>query len=97
MLHTYQAQIDGSQLIWIDPPPVPLAHARVLIVVERAEPTPINTAGAGATQAQVQTLTDSTPRNVFMASEGCMGHTPRQDIDAQLTAMRNEWQIDLKR
>ena len=93
MLHTYQAQIDGSQLIWIDPPPAPLAHERVLIVVERAEPTPINTAGAAATQ----TLTDSTARNVFMASEGCMGHTPRQDIDAQLTAMRNEWQIDLKR
>ncbi|MBK7003253.1 MAG: hypothetical protein IPH35_26050 [Rhodoferax sp.] len=34
MLHSYVAEIDGSELVWVDAPPVPLKHQRVLIVVE---------------------------------------------------------------
>lgn len=34
MSHSYVAEIDGSALVWVDAPPVPLRHQRVLIVVE---------------------------------------------------------------
>ena len=34
MLHSFQAELNGSQLIWIDQPPMPLLHQRVLVVVE---------------------------------------------------------------
>lgn len=36
MLNSYVAEIDGSELVWVDAPPVPLRHQRVLIVVEDA-------------------------------------------------------------
>jgi hypothetical protein len=39
MLHSYQAELNGSQLIWIDAPPAPLVHKRVVVVVE-ADATP---------------------------------------------------------
>jgi hypothetical protein len=32
MLHNYQAELNGSQLIWIDAPPAPLVHKRVVVV-----------------------------------------------------------------
>ena len=41
MLQSYSAEINGSQLVWLDVPPVLLAHQRVLVVVEEtaaAEP-----------------------------------------------------------
>ena len=34
MLHSYSAEINGSQLVWLDSPPVPLMRQRVLVVVE---------------------------------------------------------------
>jgi hypothetical protein len=39
MLQSYQAELNGSHLIWIDQPPKPIEHQRVLVVVEntRAE------------------------------------------------------------
>ena len=79
MLQTYQAQVNGSQLIWIDQPPAPLAHERVLIVVERATPA------AASQPAQNDAY------GIFMSSEGCLGHTSRAEIDAQLAGMRAEW------
>ena len=82
MLHTYQAQIHGTQLIWIDPPAAPLAHERVLIVVERADP---------AASATLKQAVSSDAYSVFMASEGCLGQATRQEVDAQLLAMRGEW------
>lgn len=36
MSHSYVAEIDGSELVWVDAPPVPLKHQRVLIVEEDA-------------------------------------------------------------
>lgn len=82
MLHTYQAQIHGTQLIWIDPPAAPLAHERVLIVVERAEPT---------VSAVLKQALSPDAYGIFMASEGCLGQATRQEVDAQLLAMRDEW------
>ena len=79
MLQTYQAQVNGSQLIWIDQPPAPLAYERVLIVVER--PNPSATTPVGKSDAY----------STFMSSEGCLGKASRADIDAQLAGMRAEW------
>lgn len=79
MLQTYQAQVNGSQLIWIDQPPAPLAYERVLIVVERANPN--ITMHPGQSDAY----------SAFMSSEGCLGKASRADIDAQLADMRAEW------
>lgn len=36
MLQSYSAEINGSQLVWLDAPPTPLTHQRVLVVVEEA-------------------------------------------------------------
>ena len=34
MLHSYSAEIHGSQLTWLGTPPPPLHHQRVLVVVD---------------------------------------------------------------
>ena len=34
MLRSYQAELNGSHLVWIDQPPIPIEHQRVLVVVE---------------------------------------------------------------
>ena len=68
MLQTYQAQVNGSQLIWIDQPPIPLAYERVLIVVERADHSV--TIPAGQNDAY----------STFMSSEGCLAKASRADI-----------------
>lgn len=36
MLHSYSAELNGTQLIWLDQPPQPLIHKRVLVVMEEA-------------------------------------------------------------
>lgn len=38
MLRSYQAELNGSELIWIDQPPPAGVHRRVVVVVEDAEP-----------------------------------------------------------
>ena len=34
MLHTYNAEISGSELTWLDVPPVPLQRQRVVVLIE---------------------------------------------------------------
>ena len=34
ILQSYQAELTGSHLVWIDQPPNPIEHQRVLVVVE---------------------------------------------------------------
>jgi hypothetical protein len=77
MLHSYQAELNGSQLIWIDPPPAPAARRRVVVVVEEA-------AGAGATAAP-----DAV--QAFARARGCMGRASREQVLAGLAAMREDW------
>lgn len=82
MLHSYQAQLNGSQLIWIDQPPMALLHQRVLIVVEDVrEPSPI-----------AKPVTD--PVQSFLNARGCMGQATRQDVLAGLENMRDDWKRD---
>jgi hypothetical protein len=78
MLQTYKAQLNGTQLTWIDPPPEPIAHSNVLIVLEKAEPS-------------TATKAPSDAYNAFMRAQGCLGTATRAQIDAELASMRSEW------
>lgn len=78
MLNSYQAELNGSNLIWIDQPPKPTEHRRVLVVMEETEPPLAKTASVDAYSA-------------FMRAQGCLGKATREEIDAHLAAMRSEW------
>jgi hypothetical protein len=78
MLQTYKAQLNGSQLTWIDLPPEPIERSNVLIVVERAE---LSAAVKAPSEAY----------NAFMRAQGCLGTSSRAQIDAELAQMRGEW------
>jgi hypothetical protein len=79
MLHSYQAELNGSQLIWIDQPPASITHRRVLVVVE----------DAGQAAAANAPLADAF--DAFLRAEGCLGAATRAQIDADLAALRAEW------
>jgi hypothetical protein len=79
MLNSYQAEINGSQLIWIDQPPQPVEHRRVLVVME------------DIAAAKVKNPLTTSAYSAFMQAQGCLGKASREQIDAQLAAMRSEW------
>lgn len=80
MLHTYQAEINGSQLIWIDQPPATLERRRVLVVVED-----VQSLAAETTNDRLQ---------AFNAARGCMGHATREQVLAELARLRDDWTRD---
>jgi hypothetical protein len=80
MLRSYQAELNGSQLVWIDQPPAPLQHQRVLVVIEAdrmvaAQPTTDHVQG-------------------FLDARGCMGSLSREQVLAGLTSLREDWARD---
>lgn len=77
MLHSYQAEVHGTQLIWIDQPPEPLERRRVMVVVED---TPAITALPANERVQN-----------FDQARGCMGHASRQQVLSDLAALREDW------
>ncbi len=79
MLNSYQAEINGSQLIWIDQPPKPVEHRRVLVVMEDIASEP------------AKNPPPNSAYSAFIRAQGCMGKASREQIDAQLAAMRSEW------
>jgi hypothetical protein len=79
MLHSYQAELNGSQLIWIDQPPAPLAHQRVVVVVE---------ALADGAQPAAQRMQG------FRTARGCMGRASREQVLAGLNSLREDWTRD---
>ena len=83
MLHSYQAELNGSQLIWIDQPPLPIEHRRVLVVVEDAAQTLTDNAAAPGMSIDAYTA--------FVHARGCLGKADRAQIDAELAALRGEW------
>ena len=82
MLHSYQAELNGSQLIWIDPPPAPVEHRRVLVVLEDA-------AQAMASKAQQPSSAPFDAYTAFIRAKGCLGKASRTQIDAELAALRD--------
>lgn len=79
MLHSYQAELNGSQLTWIDAPPAPLAHKRVVVVVE-------------AQEASVQHGDERVQG--FVNARGCMGRASREQVLAGLETLREDWSRD---
>ncbi|MES2945865.1 MAG: hypothetical protein V4772_23605 [Pseudomonadota bacterium] len=84
MLQTYQAELNGSQLIWIDQPPVPLTRRRVVVVVEDVT-SPSADAASAVTADRVR---------AFANARGCMGRAGRDEILAGLAALREDWVRD---
>ncbi len=81
MLHSYQAQLNGTQLIWIDTPPDRLAHQRVVVVIQDSESTGMS----GAAQDRVKG---------FERARGCLGHrglASRDQLLAELSTLREDW------
>lgn len=79
MLHSYQAELNGSQLIWIDQPPAPLVHQRVVVVVE-------------AQALQAPPVAERVQG--FRAARGCMGRASREQVLAGLDSLREDWARD---
>ena len=81
MLHSYQAQLNGSQLIWIDPPPPASRGQRVVVVVEE-------------TNAD---STNSVPSNrlaSFARARGCLSRGRSVSAGqalSDLAALRGDW------
>jgi hypothetical protein len=79
MLQTYQAELNGSQLIWLDEPPKALTRERVLVVMERP-------ALDGQTKASVDYS------QAFLQARGCLGSSRREDVLQQLEQLRSDWE-----
>ncbi len=78
MLQTFQAELNGSQLIWLDEPPQPLTRERVLVVMERP-----------ALDGQARVAVDYS--QAFLQARGCMGSSRREDLLKQLEQLRSDW------
>jgi hypothetical protein len=78
MLQTYQAELYGSQLIWLDEPPQALARERVLVVMERP-----------ALDGQAKSAADYS--EAFAQARGCLGSSRREDVLKQLEQLRSDW------
>jgi hypothetical protein len=78
MLQTYQAELNGSQLIWLDEPPHALMRERVLVVMERPALDGLAKASVDYSQA-------------FLQARGCMGSSRREDVLKQLEQLRSDW------
>ncbi len=79
MLQTYKAQLEGSQLIWLGQPPALPQRHEVIVVVD-----------TNALESSAQNP-PSDAYSLFEQLSGALGHASRADIDAQLAAMRAEW------
>lgn len=79
MLQTYKAQLEGSQLIWLGQPPALAERHEVIVVVDS------NALGTPAQNAR------SDAYSLFEQLSGAFGHASRADVEAQLAAMRAEW------
>jgi hypothetical protein len=79
MLQTYKAQLEGSQLTWLGQPPALSQRHEVIVVVDTS---------ALETSAQ---NAPSDAYSLFEKLSGALGQASRADIDAQLAAMRAEW------
>lgn len=78
MMQTYQAELNGSQLIWLEEPPTIQTRKRVWVVLERPERDDVNQGVVDYSKA-------------FVQARGCMGSIGRQDALRQLEQLRSDW------
>ncbi|MDP2680133.1 MAG: hypothetical protein Q8O85_15630 [Rhodoferax sp.] len=76
MLQSYQAQLQGNQVVWLGAAPPPLAKPRrVVVVMDEA----IN-------DNQSLSLTE-----ILARARGSLGHASREAVLAELTQSRQAW------
>jgi hypothetical protein len=76
MLRSYTAQLQGSQVIWIDtPPPAQAQSQRVVVVIE--EPS------AASSRTHVSAL--------LARARGSLGQLSRERVLSQLATLREDW------
>lgn len=77
MLQSYQAQLQGNQVVWLGAAPPPLAKPRrVLVVMDES-----------ATDTQPLSLTE-----VLARARGSLGHASREAVLADLIQSRQAWE-----
>jgi hypothetical protein len=76
MLRSYPAQLQGTQVVWIDtPPPTQSQSQRVLVVIEEAAPQ--------AARPSVRALLEQ--------AKGSLGRLSRDKVLSQLVTLRDDW------
>ena len=77
MLHSYEAQLQGNQVIWLGAVPPPMTQPRRVLVVleEPAEQRPSNS------------LAD-----ILQRARGSLGKGNRESVLAELAQSRQEWE-----
>lgn len=77
MLHSFDAQLQGNQVIWLGACPPPHSRARrIVVVLDDAD-----------TEIESDALTE-----VFNRARGSLGKGKRETILAELAKSRDEWQ-----
>ena len=76
MLQSYQAQLQGNQVVWLGAAPPPLAKPRRVVVVM----------DESANDTQPLSLTE-----ILASARGSLGHASREAVLAELTQSRQAW------
>lgn len=76
MLHSYEAQLQGNQVIWLGAAPPLRAEPRRVVVLEDA-----------ANEAPVDLVT-----NILRRAQGALGHGNREALLAELAQSRQDWE-----
>ncbi|MDP2367098.1 hypothetical protein [Rhodoferax sp.] len=77
MLHSYEAQLQGNQVIWLGTAPPPQSNPRRVLVVLDEQPN----------EAPPSTLAD-----ILRRARGALGHGKRELVLAELAKSRQEWE-----
>lgn len=77
MLHSYEAQLDGSHVTWLGVPPPSIAQVRHVVVVLD---DPVN-------EAPQNSIAE-----VLQRARGALGRSSREAVLAQLAQSRQEWE-----
>lgn len=76
MLQSYQAQLQGNQVVWLGAAPPPLAKPRRVVVVM----------DESVTDSQPLSLAD-----ILTRARGSLGHASREAVLAELDQSRQAW------
>ena len=88
---SYAAELNGSQLHWIDQPPAVGLHQRVRIFFDALS----GAANQPISKSQTQAETVKSPARIALDGLwGCLPKTSRKDTLNTLAEMRGEWARD---
>ena len=77
MLHSYEAQLQGNQVVWLGTAPPPKAEPRRVVVVLEEPSDEVNS----------KSLSD-----IFQRARGSLGQGNRDALLAELAQSRQEWE-----